>query len=974
MSIQGKITSLYTDKTMSEALLPRTNTKAVTDDKGVNLNAILDQVAYVDINNSEAAVAPLNADTLAGFPADNYASKTFVTNKIAEAQLGGGDSGNIDLSGFATKDDIAALATKEELNAIDFPVDSINGKTGDVVLTAEDVNAPSIEEFEKLASDKADTIQHKAGSVITVDNAADTPVKELKLFGKTTQDGTPTPENPVELVSVGASGSVNVQVLGGQLIPTQPSLERAGVTAKVAEDGTITFSGTSTGGYNYNLLAKVLPAGTYHITWNRKGLEKPNLLVYNYATKKYLLNGADGTFTTNGKDEIIIYVNSGSSMVYDGSIRPMLNVGENALPYEPYKAQTLTASTPNGLPGIPVSSGGNYTDENGQQWICDEIDFARGVYVQRVYTKVFDGTEVLTAYPDVTNGMRFTPTKDLWVNYEHRRVNKCSHFESYYGSWSGQGDMRVQTFHQDYIVFRYDAYPTPDTFKMWLAQQYAEGTPVKVLYALHFPIETPLSAEELAQYATLHTNNLNTTVYNDSGADMELTYYTPTTAVQMVHSPADEGKVLSIDQHGCVVLKELSVEDLGADASGAANTALENAKKYTDAEIKEWVGTTKVSEQITTAIANKSDNGHNHDDKYYTESEIDTKLSGKSDTNHTHSDLATKAELTSGLNGKANTSHGNHVPATETANNAKFLRNDNTWQTVTPANIGALGNSGNQILSDGELRITDVNNQGRAFIADRTGSNNIHSVATFGAVDGAAEIGFYDAAGNILNRLTMAGDKTNILKPITVTSGGTGADNAAAARANLGAAPSGYGLGEENQHVSSVKNITKNGWWLTNVDTPGGDWWICNAHVTNGGTDVLVDGYRHGTNWHAVRVKQNGTWSDWEWVNPPMVVNTVYRTTERYKNKPVYAKLVDFGTLPNNDLKNVGYYNGSTGAVSLTAMLSDGCVIHGGVGRDMNISNESTITLDSTCYNVRIRTNANFSSLSAYVLVKFTID
>ena len=34
-------------------------------------------------------------------------------------------------------------------------------------------------------------------------------------------------------------------------------------------------------------------------------------------------------------------------------------------------------------------------------------------------------------------------------------------------------------------------------------------------------------------------------------------------------------------------------------------------------------------------------------------------------------------------------SHGNHVPATETANNAKFLRNDNTWQTVTPANIGA---------------------------------------------------------------------------------------------------------------------------------------------------------------------------------------------------------------------------------------------------------------------------------------------
>lgn len=36
-------------------------------------------------------------------------------------------------------------------------------------------------------------------------------------------------------------------------------------------------------------------------------------------------------------------------------------------------------------------------------------------------------------------------------------------------------------------------------------------------------------------------------------------------------------------------------------------------------------------------------------------------------------------------------SHGNHVPATQTASNKKFLRCDNTWQDVTPANIGAMG-------------------------------------------------------------------------------------------------------------------------------------------------------------------------------------------------------------------------------------------------------------------------------------------
>ena len=71
-----------------------------------------------------------------------------------------------------------------------------------------------------------------------------------------------------------------------------------------------------------------------------------------------------------------------------------------------------------------------------------------------------------------------------------------------------------------------------------------------------------------------------------------------------------------------------------------------------------------------SALDGKSATGHTHDDRYYTESEIDSKLSGK-----------------------ANSSHGNHVPTTQTANNATFLRNDNTWQKVTPANIGAATSS-----------------------------------------------------------------------------------------------------------------------------------------------------------------------------------------------------------------------------------------------------------------------------------------
>lgn len=66
--------------------------------------------------------------------------------------------------------------------------------------------------------------------------------------------------------------------------------------------------------------------------------------------------------------------------------------GTEATSYEPYKQSITTIPLPNGLPGIPVTTGGNYTDENGQQYICDEIDFARGKKVQRIWKDVFDGS------------------------------------------------------------------------------------------------------------------------------------------------------------------------------------------------------------------------------------------------------------------------------------------------------------------------------------------------------------------------------------------------------------------------------------------------------------------------------------------------------------------------------------------------------------------------------------------------------
>lgn len=104
MPIQGEIKTLYKNKNNTSPIFPTTKVKAVSDENGIGLDALL---------------------------RDNYATKTYVTSEIAKAQVGGDDS-EIDLSGFATKDYV---------DNIKHPISSVNNKTGEVVLTAEDVGA-----------------------------------------------------------------------------------------------------------------------------------------------------------------------------------------------------------------------------------------------------------------------------------------------------------------------------------------------------------------------------------------------------------------------------------------------------------------------------------------------------------------------------------------------------------------------------------------------------------------------------------------------------------------------------------------------------------------------------------------------------------------------------------------------------------------------------------------------------------------
>ena len=170
------------------------------------------------------------------------------------------------------------------------------------------------------------------------------------------------------------------------------------------------------------------------------------------------------------------------------------------------------------------------------------------------------------------------------------------------------------------------------------------------------------------------------------------------------------------------------------DTIGEISAAIEDNQDMLDT-LNSAIGTKANASSLTSHTNNKS-NPHGVTAAQvgaYTKAEVDSKLSGKADSDHTHTvDSALSGTsinpvqnkvVKSALDGKANTSHGNHVPTTQTADNTKFLRNDNTWQSVTPANIGAY------TKSEIDSKVSTLNTA----INGKAASDHTHTAATTSA-------------------------------------------------------------------------------------------------------------------------------------------------------------------------------------------------------------------------------------------------
>ena len=370
-----------------------------------------------------AGASAVSAAGAAGMSAVN-AVKTQQTASIkAVADEGAKQVGAVDTAG-TTQVNAVNTAGKTQVEAVNAAGDAqvviLTETAAKELVNLQEVAEQFKDDHEQISSLTEDTavlqkrqnvlIGSEIGNPVRCDDAFAAPLCGLNVYGNSTQDGTPSPDNPVPIVSAGDGGIVVVRVTGKNLIQpytknTRLSKNGATMDYDVATQ-LVHIYGTTTGLADLYSDLQQIPfhvksAVTMSLTEVSGNIPTGVTVQYSdFATLGLSCTASKpydtGTFNRSDAPGFLRFtVNIPEGLTFDCLFKVQLELGVTATTYEPYHEQTLTLSTPNGLPGIPVTSGGNYTDQNGQQWVCDKVDLERGVNVQRVDKTAFDSTKTL---------------------------------------------------------------------------------------------------------------------------------------------------------------------------------------------------------------------------------------------------------------------------------------------------------------------------------------------------------------------------------------------------------------------------------------------------------------------------------------------------------------------------------------------------------------------------------------------------
>ena len=407
------------------------------------------------------------------------------------------------------------------------------------------------------------TSKISGGGITTIADSSDNQIKNLKVFGKSEHDMKPSYNLfPVPKISevkneqgsfkrVNADGSVTIKnVANNSTTPNDWSVLNA-KNENVFDDNpellpgdySLFLDGTSD---NENKTVQILivleTSGVIIIKTNKdlgwhdfeipkkekmKILYRPQRLSENYeVTIKAMIT----TRENKGKP----FVKYGASEVSPENPQEIISVGgKGSIKLEikgtDSELQEFNIKTPNGLLGLKVNSGGNRTDATGQQWITDEIDLARGKYVQRVKEKYIvpkpmgnhTETKWILTYRctdtdlNLVTGGANAYKSFLCERFAFRNITKESEY-----NYSFVGAYR----HADYVELRWYILKT-DCETIEEAIEYASSN---ILYITATTIETDLPPESIEAFKSLYTNYPTTVISNDENAGMEVSYIADT--------------------------------------------------------------------------------------------------------------------------------------------------------------------------------------------------------------------------------------------------------------------------------------------------------------------------------------------------------------------------------------------------------------------------------------------------------------
>ena len=330
----------------------------------------------------------------------------------------------------------------------------------------------------------------------------------------------------------------------------------------VNSDGSINNAGTV--GKGDNIVSEYIPfeAGKQYFCGSD--------FVWIYNTEKGFVKKADtelkgGVFTSpDNAGFFVVAFSVSAEKALAKSNEIMINVGSVKKPYEPYTGgapspspeypqeiesagqsgeisvkvgrtemdknpQVVIIPTPSGLPGIPVSSGGNYTDEKGQQWVADEIDLAKGERVQRI--EKLDLKSLLWSKQSrasnasgfwfssrIKSASLFGANVKGTISNIGRLGNPYNMIGDYVWALTNAGNSEIRIGFANSTI---DSLEKLTNLLNSLPEAYA-------MYCLAEPIRTPLPPETIAAYKSLKTYSPTTTVINDAGAGMSVGYVADT--------------------------------------------------------------------------------------------------------------------------------------------------------------------------------------------------------------------------------------------------------------------------------------------------------------------------------------------------------------------------------------------------------------------------------------------------------------